>query len=165
MISDVQLAALSNWLGSFGMALIVVYHVSRSGWWSRTAAGVGHAFFGGVLRVQRSADERASDPVLAYLPAFPTSAFCRQRSSRRRHRRRHHHTASADGECSTLGKRGSAGTCQHETYGPRRPSPGQTLSARYSLNARRNTMWCRMGLLHRQASSVLSRKISIPCII
>ena len=29
MITDVQLAALSNWLGSFGMVLIVIYHVSR----------------------------------------------------------------------------------------------------------------------------------------
>ena len=28
MITDVQLAALSNWLGSIGMVLIVVYHVS-----------------------------------------------------------------------------------------------------------------------------------------
>lgn len=28
MITDVQLAALSNWLGSFGMVLIVIYHVS-----------------------------------------------------------------------------------------------------------------------------------------
>ena len=28
MISDVQLAAVSNWLGSFGMVLIVAYHVS-----------------------------------------------------------------------------------------------------------------------------------------
>lgn len=28
MINDVQLAALSNWLGSLGMVLIVVYHVS-----------------------------------------------------------------------------------------------------------------------------------------
>lgn len=27
MITDVQLAALSNWLGSFGMVLIVIYHV------------------------------------------------------------------------------------------------------------------------------------------
>ena len=29
MITDVQLAALSNWLGSFGMVLIVIYHVSE----------------------------------------------------------------------------------------------------------------------------------------
>lgn len=28
MITDVQLAALSNWLGSIGVILIVVYHVS-----------------------------------------------------------------------------------------------------------------------------------------
>lgn len=28
MITDVQLAALSNWLGSIGVVLIVVYHVS-----------------------------------------------------------------------------------------------------------------------------------------
>lgn len=27
MITDVQLAAVSNWLGSFGMVLIVIYHV------------------------------------------------------------------------------------------------------------------------------------------
>ncbi|PWN89969.1 hypothetical protein FA10DRAFT_285683 [Acaromyces ingoldii] len=27
MINDVQLAALSNWLGSLGMVLIVVYHL------------------------------------------------------------------------------------------------------------------------------------------
>lgn len=28
MISDVQLSALANWLGSLTMILIVVYHVS-----------------------------------------------------------------------------------------------------------------------------------------
>lgn len=41
MITDVQLSALANWLGSLTMILIVIYHVSSTRWaWSSREKGL-----------------------------------------------------------------------------------------------------------------------------
>lgn len=43
MITDVQLSALANWLGSLTMVLIVVYHVSERETLTTNAAATGGA--------------------------------------------------------------------------------------------------------------------------